>query len=197
MGIIISSQTPTDPEAQRCETSSCWPGQSPELPNPDQHVAKGPSKDGPTSLLCSEPREGLDTALLCATRLLSFRILSCVQLHLQDLPGQSCEISLPSQPEALPRTSFIPSSPSNRSCVVCAPFIYLNLLHLDPSQTPGRRTTLKSSTRWKRYQQHKILPPHPGASSHQHHLLTYFSSPSKRKPGKNRPYSVTKRSDKP
>lgn len=48
------------------ETSSCWPGQSSELPSPGQHVAMGPSKDGPTPLLCSEPREGLKTALLCA-----------------------------------------------------------------------------------------------------------------------------------
>lgn len=186
MGIIISSQTPTDPEAQRCETSSCWPGQSPGLPSPDQHVATRPSKDGSTPLLCSEPREGLDTALLRAMgRQLSHDsrpsgfcpVSSCISRISQDRAVRSrCQVNLSCCQE---RVLFPP--PSNRSCVVCASSIYLNLLHLDPSQTPGRRTTLKSSTHWKRYQQYEILPPHPGVSSHQHHLLTCFSSPSKRK----------------
>lgn len=169
--------------AQSCQVqTSTWPRM-------DQHLSCALSPERAWTQLCSAMGQQLPhdshPSGFCA-------VSSCISRISQE----RAEISLPSQPEALPRMGFTPS-PSNRSCVVCASSIYLNLLHLDPSQTLGRRTRLKSSMGWKWYQQHKILPPHPGLSSHQHHLLTCFSSPSKRKPGKNRAYSVTKRSDKP
>lgn len=106
--------------AQSCQVqTSMWPR---GLPRMDQHLCCALSPERAWTQPCSVP-----WASSCHTTP-SSRLLCCVQLHLQDLPGESCEISLPSQPEALPRTGFIPS-PSNRSCVVCASSIYLNLLH--------------------------------------------------------------------
>lgn len=176
----MSYHHPGQKRAQSCQCS-------------DQHMALGPPKDGPASHICYEPREGSEAALLHAIDqqwLYGSPLLSCIF---------SCKISAP-RSRCQERDLFLIQSLSlpllNTSCVVCSHSISSNLLQSRPIPNSGQKDNAEVIN---------VLgmvsgiqdPPHPGASSHQHHPLTCFSSPPKRKPGKNRPYSVTKRSDKP
>lgn len=116
MSTVISSQTDTGPEAEANDSEmSDVTVLAKRKPKAAKSQRPGPPEVGPASRICYEPREGSGAASLRASgrqlpsdSLLSFRLLSRVQLHLQHLPGGGCEISPPSQLVALPRKGFIP-----------------------------------------------------------------------------------------
>lgn len=96
MGIVISSQTDTGPEAEANDSEM---QDVIALARREHKAAKpqtpGPPKVEPAACICCEPREGSEMALLRAITqqllcdsLLSFRLLSHVQLHLQHLLGE-------------------------------------------------------------------------------------------------------------
>lgn len=96
MGIVISSQTDTGPEAEANDSKM---QDVIALARREHKAAKpqtpGPPKVEPAACICCELREGSEMALLRAITqqllcdsLLSFRLLSHVQLHLQHLLGE-------------------------------------------------------------------------------------------------------------
>lgn len=171
-----------------CETSSSWPEESPKLPSlrawglprSGQHLSSATSPEKARRWLCYVPStSSCRMTLFCPSGFC--HASSCIlSISWEKAARSHCQVNSTSCQESvlfLIRGLSLPLL--NTSCVVCSHSIYLNLLQSRPIPNSGQKDNTEVINVLETISEIQD-PPHPGVSSHQHHPLTYSSSPQKK-----------------